>query len=201
MDTPEDFDLERITNFIDQDVINNLKEIENSPHLFVPDATVLDMLYGDNPGDLETFVTLSQKNRQFLNRTSSFWIDLIRKGQNIVCFLQNTFVTLFNWNQRLQDNILTNIFRDQFINSPKIVLKGKPSRAKVENFTKEEEERLKNQIEYLGKEGLEEKQKILDNAIESQKLPSKEVLDKIPLGNVDIIEFRYNDIHFVTKDA
>ena len=90
MDTPEDFDLERITNFIDQDVINNLKEIENSPHLFVPDATVLDMLYGENPADLETFVTLSQKNRQFLNKTSSFWLDLIRKGQNISFFFFKT---------------------------------------------------------------------------------------------------------------
>ena len=96
---------------------------------------------------------------------------------------------------------MTKIFRDQFINSPKIVLKGKPSRAKVEEFTKNEEERLSNQIEKLGKEGLEEKQKILDNAIESQKLPSEEVLDKIPLGNVDIIEFRCNDIHLATKDA
>ena len=86
VDNPEDFDLERITNFIDQDVINNLKEIENSPHLFVPDATVLDMLYGEKPEDLETFVTLSQKNKQFLNRTSSFWLNLIRKGQNIQMF-------------------------------------------------------------------------------------------------------------------
>lgn len=100
-----------------------------------------------------------------------------------------------------QNIILTITLRDQFINSPKIVLKGKPSRAKVEEFTKKEEERLSNQIEDLGKEGLEEKQKILDNAIESQELPSEEVLDKIPLGNVDIIKFRYNDIHIATKDA
>ena len=91
VDTPEDFDLERITNFIDQDVINNLKEIENSPHLFVPDATVLDMLYGEKPEDLETFVTLSQKNRQFLNRNSSFWLGLIRKGQTLKCFFHTYF--------------------------------------------------------------------------------------------------------------
>ena len=104
-------------------------------------------------------------------------------------------------NQRWQDYILTKNSRDQFINSPKIVLKGKPSRAKVEELTNNEEKRLTTQINNLGKEGLEEKQKILDNAIESQELPSEEVLDKIPLGNVDIIEFRWNDIHFVTKDA
>jgi len=39
-DGPEKFDLERITNFIHLEVINNLKDIENSPHLFVPDASV-----------------------------------------------------------------------------------------------------------------------------------------------------------------
>ena len=36
------------------------------------------MLYGETPGDLETFVTLSQSNKQFLNRSSSYWLDLIR---------------------------------------------------------------------------------------------------------------------------
>ena len=93
---PEQFDLERITNFIDQEVaymmmmmmmmtnddgqvVSNLKDAENSPHLFVPDATVLDQLYGERPGDLETFVKLSQANKQYLAKDSAFWIDLIRK--------------------------------------------------------------------------------------------------------------------------
>ena len=94
---PEQFDLERITNFIDQEVaymmmmmmmmmtnddgqvVSNLKDAENSPHLFVPDATVLDQLYGERPGDLETFVKLSQANKQYLAKDSAFWINLIRK--------------------------------------------------------------------------------------------------------------------------
>ena len=45
---------------------------------------VLDMLYGETPGDLETFVTLSQSNKQFLNRSSSYWLDLIRNCQDSV---------------------------------------------------------------------------------------------------------------------
>ena len=77
-DGPEKFDLERITNFIEQEVINNLKEIENSPHLFVPDASVLDMLYGESNKDLEKFVTSSQSNKKYLQKNSTFWIDLIR---------------------------------------------------------------------------------------------------------------------------
>ena len=77
-DGPENFDLERITNFIEQEVINNLKEIENSPHLFVPDASVLDMLYGESEEDLKKFVTSSQANKKYLQKDSQYWIDLIR---------------------------------------------------------------------------------------------------------------------------
>ena len=42
----------------------------------------------------------------------------------------------------------------------------------------------------VGLEGLERKEEELNNAIESQQLPDSEVLDKIPLGNVDTIQFR-----------
>ena len=61
-DGPAKFDLERITNFIDREVINHLKKVENSPHLFLPDASVLKMLYGEKLGDLAKFVTFSQAN-------------------------------------------------------------------------------------------------------------------------------------------
>ena len=130
---PDEFDLERITNFIDREVVNNLKEMENSPHLFVPDATVLDMLYGQEPDDLRKFISSSQSNTLFRDRNSTFWVNLLR---------------------------------DQFINQRKIVLKGKPSRAKVEELTRREEERLEKQVRELGPEGLEEKQRVLDDAIQ-----------------------------------
>merc|ERR1711892_436144 len=76
-DGPENFDLERISNFIDRVVINNLKEMENSPHLFLPDASVLDMLYGEKPEQLEKFVTQSQLNKKYLEKNSTFWVNLI----------------------------------------------------------------------------------------------------------------------------
>ena len=88
-DGPNKFDLERITNFIQQDVVNSLKEIENSPHLFVPDASVLDMLYGETADDLEKFVRSSQSNKKYLDKDSAFWIDLIRKDLNIDFVLTN----------------------------------------------------------------------------------------------------------------
>lgn len=154
---PDDFDLERITNFIDREVVNNLKEMENSPHLFVPDATVLDMLYAEEPDDLRKFLSSSQSNNQFRHKNSTFWVNLIR---------------------------------DQFINQKKIVLKGKPSRAKVEELTEKEEQRIEKQIQDLGPAGLARKQQELEMAIDSQKLPGREVLEKISLGNVETIQFR-----------
>ena len=81
-------------------------------------------------------------------------------------------------------------FRDQLINSPKIVLKGKPSKRKSQELSEKEEKRLEKQIEELGPQGLEEMQTLLDAAIDSQHLPGKEVLTEIPLGNADTIKFR-----------
>ena len=154
---PGEFDLERITNFIDREVVNNLKDMENSPHLFVPDASVLDMLYGHQPEDLRKFLSSSLSNNQFRDRNSTFWVNLLR---------------------------------DQFINQKKVVLKGKPSRAKVAELTEKEELRIEAQIQDLGAAGLARKQEELEMAIESQKLPGHEVLEKIALGKVDTIQFR-----------
>jgi len=156
-DGPENFDLERISNFIDRVVINNLKEMENSPHLFLPDASVLDMLYGEKPEHLQKFVTQSQLTQKFLNKNATFWL---------------------------------NIIDEVFINSYKIVVKGKPSMKKVQELTEKEEKRVQKQIEDLGQDGLKEKATIIENAIESQVLPGKEVLEQIPLGDVNTIKFR-----------
>ena len=70
-------------------------------------------------------------------------------------------------------------------------MKGKPSKSEARDLAEKEDARLKKQIEELGTKGLEEKEEILENAIESQKLPGEEVLQKIPLGTVESIEFRY----------
>jgi len=156
-DGPENFDLERISNFIDRVVINNLKEMENSPHLFLPDASVLDMLYGEKPDHLQKFVTQSQLNQNFLNKNATFWL---------------------------------NIIKDVFIDSYKVVVKGRPSMKKVQELTEKEDERVQKQIEDLGTDGLKKKAMEIENAIESQVLPGKEVLEEIPLGNVETIKFR-----------
>merc|ERR1711892_799888 len=166
-DGPDKFDLERISNFINRVVINNLKEMENSPHLFLPDASVLDMLYGEKPEHLEKFVTQSQLNKKYLNKNGTFWL---------------------------------NIIEDVFINSFKVVVKGKPSMKKVKELTAKEEARVQKQISDLGTEGLKEKEIKIEKAIESQKLPGKEVLERIPLGDVNTIKFRPFESHNRTQN-
>ena len=55
---------------------------------------------------------------------------------------------------------------------------------------KEEEEREKRQQEALGEEGLRAKELELQAALDSQVLPGDDVLTKIPLGDVEKIQFR-----------
>jgi len=156
-DGADKFDIERIHDFIDQEVIKNLKEIENSPHLFLPDASVLDMLYGERPEHLEKFVTASQLNKKYKTKDRQFWVDLI-------------------------DRI--------FVKSFKVAMLGRPSSALVKELTDTEDARVEKQVEELGPDGLEEKARIVEEAIESQMLPGMDVLKKIPLGDVDTIQFR-----------
>merc|ERR1719341_2178362 len=156
-DGADKFDIERIHDFIDQEVIKNLEEIENSPHLFLPDASVLDMLYGERPEHLEKFVTASQLNKKYKTKDRQFWVDLI-------------------------DRI--------FVKSFKVAMLGRPSSALVKELTDTEDARVEKQVEDLGLDGLEEKARIVEEAIESQMLPGMDVLKKIPLGDVDTIQFR-----------
>ena len=54
---------------------------------------------------------------------------------------------------------------------------------------------MARQVEQLGPGGLREKQRQLEAALESQHLPGEEVLEKIPLGSVDTIQFRWRAHH------
>lgn len=156
-DGVEHFDLERIHNFIDRKVVSSMKDIENSPHLFLPDASVLDMLYGQDPSHLEKFVKSSLNIKNLKEKDEKFWLDLI----------ENTF-----------------------INNPKLVVKGRPSPDLLKSLTEKEEMRILKQVSDLGTEGLMEKHTVIENAIDSQKLPGHDVLEEIPLGDVNAIKFR-----------
>lgn len=74
-DGPEKFDIERIHDYINRGLIKNQKENENSPHLFFPDASLADKVYGTKQEHFRTFVTASQWTTEFLERPASFWLD------------------------------------------------------------------------------------------------------------------------------
>ena len=157
-DGPDKFDLVRIQDYINTGLLKNIKENENSPHSFFPDATLLDKLYGQSPEHFQEYVVASQWSKAHLNHNASYWLDLTD---------------------------------DIFNNHLYVAVEGIPSLELSKNITLEEQERTKQQIESLGEEGLKEKGQELEDALASQILPGDDVLEKIPLGDVNKIQFRY----------
>ena len=82
------------------------------------------------------------------------------------------------------------LINDIFNNHHYMAVEGKPSLELSKNATEAEQLRIQEQIESLGEEGLAAKAKELEDAIASQTLPGEDVLQKIPLGNVNKIQFR-----------
>ena len=76
---PENFDIERIHNYIKRGLIKNQKKIENSPHLFFPDATLLDKVYGRSKEHFATFVSASQWTTEYLQKDAAFWLGLMEE--------------------------------------------------------------------------------------------------------------------------
>ena len=74
---PSSFDLVRIQDYINTGLLKNLKENENSPHTFFPDATLLDKIYGTKPEHFKEYIVASQWSSAYLNKNASFWLDLI----------------------------------------------------------------------------------------------------------------------------
>ena len=162
----DSFDLVRIHDYINTGLLKNLKENENSPHSFVPDATLLDKLYGLEPQHFKEYVVSTQWSSRYLEKNASYWLDLI-----------------------------DDIFNRHFY----VAVEGIPSLELSKNITTNEANRIEKQIETLGEEGLKRKAEELAAALDSQTLPGDDVLEKIPLGDVNQIQFRhiltYNRTH------
>jgi len=167
-DGPLEFDIERIQNFIKREILHHNKEVEENPDLFVPDATVLDFLYGEKPSHLKNFTLSSFYYKDLSKKKSDYWIELIEQV---------------------------------FIKNKHYIVKGTPSIRKLEQLKREEKKRIDSQKKNLGQKGLNEKKDLLEKAIESQKLPSNEVLESIPFGNVDTIKFRSFKSYNYTSDT
>ena len=60
-------------------VLTRKMNLENSPHLVVPDPAVLDMLYGTKSDQLYLFIRENEEEaaKDLLTKPDSFWLDLM----------------------------------------------------------------------------------------------------------------------------
>ena len=60
-------------------VLSRKMNLENSPHLVVPDPAVLDMLYGTKSDQLSLFIRENEEEaaKDLLTKPDSFWLDLM----------------------------------------------------------------------------------------------------------------------------
>ena len=75
----EGIDMDRLRTIIERMVLTRKTNLENSPHLVIPDPAVLDMLYGKKDDDLYNFVKEEQpdESKDLISKPESFWLDLM----------------------------------------------------------------------------------------------------------------------------
>ena len=72
---PQNFDLEKISLELDKLVL--AKNLENNLHNIIFEGTRLDQLYGENPGNFESFVRGRQNIEKYYLKREYFWMRLI----------------------------------------------------------------------------------------------------------------------------
>ncbi|XP_071875981.1 uncharacterized protein C05D11.1 [Bombus fervidus] len=85
-----------------------------------------------------------------------------------------------------------NLLKTYFLESPFVLVKGIPSLEKRHELTEKEKDRVTKQIENLSKEGLQEKEKELQEAIAKNDIPvPDEILSSVPIPSTHLINFHY----------
>ncbi len=77
----EGLNMERLHTIIDRMVLSRKTNLENSPHLIVPDPAILDQLYGQKPDELLNFIQQDDEEaaKGLKGQPQSFWLDLMNK--------------------------------------------------------------------------------------------------------------------------
>jgi len=88
------------------------------------------------------------------------------------------------------DTFWIKMLDEMLLKGPRTVAKGIPSKKLHEEMTAEEEQRVKEQKETLGEEGLKNKTDLLENAMEKNDLePPEELLRSVPIPSAASIQF------------
>ena len=86
------------------------------------------------------------------------------------------------------------------ISTPRVRVLARPSKAKSKELFEKEKERVKEQQEKLGPEGLKAAGERIKEAIESQILPPTEVLESIPVADTNKIAYRSIESYNATTE-
>merc|ERR1719414_742935 len=75
----EGLNMERLETIIRRMVLTRKTNLENSPHLIIPDPAVLDMLYGSEPNELYNFIKEEEPENaeKLIAQPESYWLDLL----------------------------------------------------------------------------------------------------------------------------
>ncbi|XP_076754478.1 uncharacterized protein C05D11.1 [Xylocopa sonorina] len=85
-----------------------------------------------------------------------------------------------------------NLLKKYFLDSPFVIVKGIPSLEKRQELSEKEKNRVTKQIENLGKEGLQKKEKELQLAISKNDIPvPDEILSSVPIPSTHLINFHH----------
>ncbi|XP_017886890.1 uncharacterized protein C05D11.1-like [Ceratina calcarata] len=85
-----------------------------------------------------------------------------------------------------------NLLKMYFLDSPFVMVKGIPSLEKRQELSEKEKNRIVKQIEDLGKDGLQQKEKDLQEAIAKNDVPvPDEVLSSVPIPSTHLLNFHY----------
>ncbi|KAH7719855.1 Protein C05D11.1 [Aphelenchoides avenae] len=166
---PETFDMERMGFVIEQSIKKQLTKMETSPHSQIVQALIGHQLYGDEADD-------SEELRIRLNEVST----LKRLAEEPAQF----------W---------ADLVRQIFVKERSVCVVGEPSVEAIQRATAEEEERIDQQREKLGKKGLKECGAKLAAAIKAntEKKPPAEVLKELIVE--DLERFNLFDISTSTN--
>lgn len=83
-----------------------------------------------------------------------------------------------------------NLLKKYLVDGPSVVVRAKPSKEEQAKLSKEEDDRIEQQRKTLGPEGLKQKEKGLNEAIEKNDIPPPdEMLTELPIPDITKIHF------------
>jgi Zn-dependent M16 (insulinase) family peptidase len=78
-DKEEEFNLNRIKDMIENDLISELYQLESSAEEILSDNLIVDYLYSNKNEDLDEYIDNTKRYKLLLNKPTSYWLGIIKK--------------------------------------------------------------------------------------------------------------------------